>query len=71
LFPFLYYVNGPAVSTDQLVVRTILIIVAVVGAVLLRFVNWRRRKRQATAESTSATQTAPDVVQQQCSHPDS
>lgn len=49
LFPFLYYVNGPAVSTDQFVVRTILVIVAVVGAVSLRFWNWRARRRQAKA----------------------
>lgn len=45
LFPFLYYVNGPAVSTDQFVVRTILVIVAVVGALSLRVWNWRVRRQ--------------------------
>ncbi|MDA1052252.1 MAG: hypothetical protein O3C40_17480 [Planctomycetota bacterium] len=44
LAPILYYVNGPSVSTDQAVVRTGLVIVAAVGAVLLRFVNWRRKR---------------------------
>jgi len=46
LFPFLYFVNGPAVSTDQLVVRTILVITAVTGAVVLRIWNWRARRRR-------------------------
>ena len=45
LAPILYYVNGPSVSTDQLVVRTALIVLSTTGAVVLRLVNWRRRKR--------------------------
>jgi hypothetical protein len=44
LAPILYYVNGPSVSTDQAVVRTGLIILAAVGAITLRFVNWRRNR---------------------------
>ncbi len=40
LAPFLYWVNGPAVSTDQFVVRTILVTVAVVGGIVLRGVRW-------------------------------
>ncbi|HET6880599.1 MAG TPA: hypothetical protein VFI31_10615 [Pirellulales bacterium] len=36
LAPFLYWVNGPAVSTDQFVVRTALVVVATCGAIALR-----------------------------------
>ena len=50
LAPFLYYVNGPSVSSDQAVVRTGLVIVAAVGAATLRFVNWRRKR---TVEESS------------------
>lgn len=46
LAPILYYVNGPSVSTDQAVVRSGLVILASVGAVALRFVNWRRRRAE-------------------------
>lgn len=45
LAPLLYYVNGPSVSTDQFVVRTILVVASVLGALILRWVNWRRSKR--------------------------
>ena len=44
LAPILYYVNGPSVSSDQAVVRTVLVIVAAPGAATLRFVNWRRKR---------------------------
>jgi hypothetical protein len=45
LAPFLYWVNGPAVSDDQLVVRTALVVLAAIGAVGLRtyYVLLRRR----------------------------
>lgn len=43
LTPFLYLVNGPAVSQDQLVVRWIVVLVALVGGVGLRIRAWRRR----------------------------
>jgi hypothetical protein len=36
LAPFLYWVNGPAVSTDQFVVRTALVVLAAIGAAVLR-----------------------------------
>jgi len=42
LAPILYYVNGPSVSTDQAVVRTGLVVLATIGAITLRCVNWRR-----------------------------
>ena len=47
LAPFLYWVNGPAVSTDQFVVRTALVTLAVIGAVVLRSLKfyWKRRAR--------------------------
>ena len=44
LAPFLYWVNGPAVSTDQFVVRTILVTVAVVGGIGIHVA--RRRMKQ-------------------------
>lgn len=47
LFPMLYWVNGPTVSTDQYVMRTILIVVASVGAVGLRLWHWRKVKAGA------------------------
>lgn len=47
LMPFLQWVNGPAVSTDQAVVRTALLLVALGGGVVLRTVNWRRRTRSS------------------------
>jgi hypothetical protein len=46
----LYYVNGPAVSRDQYVMRTILIVVAVVGAIGLRAWNWRKLRKRTVAE---------------------
>jgi hypothetical protein len=36
LVPFLYLVNGPAVSDDQLAARTLLVLLAMAGAVGLR-----------------------------------
>ena len=46
LAPFLYWVNGPAVSHDQFVVRSGLVTIVLVGAVSLRarrFVQAQRR----------------------------
>jgi hypothetical protein len=43
LTPFLYYVNGPSVSTDQFVVRSALVILAAFGAVGLRLFSWLRK----------------------------
>jgi hypothetical protein len=43
LAPFLYWINGPAVSTDQFVVRTALVILAACGAIGLRLFAWLRK----------------------------
>jgi hypothetical protein len=47
LAPFLYWVNGPAVSTDQFVVRTGLVVLAACGAVGLRGYAWLCRRRNS------------------------
>ena len=44
LCPFLYFINGPSVSPDQAVVRTMLVIGSVVGAVGLRTFKILRRR---------------------------
>ena len=44
LAPFLYWVNGSSVSTDQLVTRTVLVILSAGGAVGLRLYAWFRRR---------------------------
>ena len=44
LAPVLYYVNGPSVSTDQLVVRSALVVLSALGAGVLRLINWRGSK---------------------------
>ena len=45
LSPFLYWVNGPAVSTDQFVVRTAMVVIATTGAIGLRaYALWRKKK---------------------------
>ncbi|HEV3344830.1 MAG TPA: hypothetical protein VG125_30920 [Pirellulales bacterium] len=43
LAPLLYWFNGPAVSTDQFIVRTALVVLAAVGAVGLRLYAWLHR----------------------------
>lgn len=43
LAPILYWVNGPAVSTDQLVVRTAMVALALVGGFVIRVTKWIRR----------------------------
>jgi MYXO-CTERM domain-containing protein len=53
LSPWLYWANGPAVSTDQLVIRTALVALAAVGALALRIRRWRRT-RQANANPEQA-----------------
>jgi hypothetical protein len=45
LAPFLYWVNGPAVSEDQLVVRTALVLLAACGAIGLRIYTWLHQRR--------------------------
>jgi hypothetical protein len=46
LSPFLYWVNGPAVSTDQFVVRTALVTLALTGGITIRVVKWFRGKKR-------------------------
>jgi hypothetical protein len=57
LFPLLYWVNGPAVSTDQLVVRTALIILAVGGILGSRLA---KRKETTVEECKTQTVTEPE-----------
>jgi len=49
LWPFLYWVNGPAVSTDQLVVRTALVVLSLIGAITLRLTQDHAQSQQAQA----------------------
>ena len=44
LAPILRWVNGPAVSADQLLARTALVILAACGALGLRLCAWLRRE---------------------------
>lgn len=46
LAPFLYWVNGSAVSEDQFVVRTALVVIATLGAIGLRAYKLLQRRRQ-------------------------
>jgi hypothetical protein len=45
LAPFLYWVNGPAVSTDQSVVRTTVVIIAACGVIGFRLRAWFHRRQ--------------------------
>jgi hypothetical protein len=60
LTPVLYYVNGPAVSPDQLVVRTALVIVALIGGASLRFRRWRMNRRRQSQQLEQTTTGCPD-----------
>lgn len=51
LFPFLRWINGPAVSTDQFVVQIAIVVAATLGAVGLRIYNLRQH--------TSGSKIAP------------
>ena len=60
LAPFLYWVNGPAVSTDQLVVRSGLVGFALGGGLALRLAARLRGSRSSARHSAGqvqATQT--------------
>ena len=46
LTPFLYWVNGPAVSADQFVVRTILVVLALGMGIVLRLTKLMRKGRR-------------------------
>ncbi|MCL4205381.1 MAG: hypothetical protein KJ000_23105 [Pirellulaceae bacterium] len=46
LWPLLYWANGPAVSTDQLVMRTALLCASALAALALRIRRWCRKRGQ-------------------------
>jgi hypothetical protein len=46
LAPFLYWVNGPAVSADQFVVRTALVTLALTGGMAIRGTKWLHRSKR-------------------------
>lgn len=48
LAPFLRWVNGAAVSTDQFVVRTAVVSLALLGGVVLRTYKWLARTTSPT-----------------------
>jgi hypothetical protein len=60
LTPVLYYLNGPAVSPDQLVVRTALVIVALIGAGSLSFRRWRISRCCRSQQLEQTTTGCPD-----------
>ncbi len=48
LAPILTWVNGPAVSTDQFVVRVTVFVLAITGGIVIRavkIVRWRLQRR--------------------------
>jgi|SRR5581483_662972 len=51
LSPFLYWINGPAVSADQFVVRTAVVTIAAVMAIGLRFYAWQHPCHQCELET--------------------
>lgn len=44
LVPILRLVNGPAVTEDQFAIQVALSVLALIGALILRFYNWRANK---------------------------
>ena len=52
LWPFLYWVNGPAVSTDQFVVRTALVVLSLTGAITLRLTKIIGKRIKHQRETT-------------------
>jgi hypothetical protein len=56
LAPFLYWVNGPAVSTDQSVVRTAFVTLVLIGGTVIRVAKWLRggkRRSEQIADDDS------------------
>jgi hypothetical protein len=51
--PFLYWFNGPSVSTDQFFIRTALVVFATCGAIGMRVCAWFRRRPAAGSAQTS------------------
>ena len=66
LAPLQYYADGPSVSVDQAAVRTLVLVIAALGATVLRFVNWRRRNMQSVArrvlEAPTNTESDGSVI---------
>ncbi|MCA9122726.1 MAG: hypothetical protein H6822_20610 [Planctomycetaceae bacterium] len=60
-FPFLCWLNGPAVSSDQYVMRTILIVVVVLGAFALRFLNGMPKSGVGVSFSREHSSVESDV----------
>ncbi|NQT12694.1 MAG: hypothetical protein HQ582_08095 [Planctomycetes bacterium] len=58
LAPVLTWVNGPAVSTDQFVVRTAVFALALTGGVCLRVTNIVRKRRGETLGLNMSDQVA-------------
>jgi hypothetical protein len=52
LAPLLYWVNGPAVSTDQLVVRSGLVVLAGCGAGWFRLYGWNKKSRRGKPDES-------------------
>jgi hypothetical protein len=46
LAPFLRYVNGPAVSTDQFTIQIVMVAAAATSAIGLRIYSWRTQNRK-------------------------
>jgi hypothetical protein len=63
LFPLLYWVNGPAVSSDQLVVRTALMVVAVSGAIGCRLAKWWKKRKAERSQSGKVEELQSGEVQ--------
>jgi hypothetical protein len=57
--PLLRYVNGPAVSTDQLVTQITAVCIAASGAIGLRVYNWRRREPSLPSEEVAKGDREP------------
>jgi hypothetical protein len=60
LAPFLRWVNGPAVTTDQFVVQCTLVSLALTGAVGLRIYAIARRRSESSVEGPSHTPEKDD-----------
>jgi hypothetical protein len=58
--PWLYWINGPAVTDDQAVVQAIMIITAFLGGVLLRIraIRLKRKRRLVAGAIASAARSS-------------
>jgi hypothetical protein len=58
LFALLYWMNDPAVSTDQLVVRTTLVVLATGGGFLLRITTWSHKRSNRSPRASESDEAA-------------